>query len=245
MRVAVLRRSIGFGVDYIPPATHMPRHQHAEAYATLVLHGAFEQTSYAGRLRLQPGDVLIQPTLDCHSDHMLSPGVALIRFPWPREATLGCVHRDCRIDLVQRVAERDICEARALLAEELVGRTPVLPTTWDWPDLLAADLAANPRLPIAQWASSKGLTREHVSRYFRSVYGATPTQFRLELAARAAWLQITGSADPLSRIAANLGFADQAHMTRAVKALTGAPPTRWRTSHLFKTASTAEPKLQL
>jgi AraC-like DNA-binding protein len=203
-----------------------------------VLDGAFEQTSYAGRLRLQPGDVLIQPTLDCHSNHMLSHGVTLIRFPWPREVTLGRVHRGCRIDLVRRVAERDMSEARGLLQEELAGRTSMPPTTRDWPDLLAADLAVNPRLRIAQWASSKGLTREHVSRYFRCAYGATPTQFRFELLARAAWLQVTGSSDPLSKIAAQLGFADQAHMTRAVKALTGTPPAQWRTSHLFKTAST-------
>jgi hypothetical protein len=66
-----------------------------------------------------------------------------------------------------------------------------------------------------------------------------PSTEAFGFAARAAWLQITGSSDPLSRIAANLGFADQAHMTRAVKALTGAPPTRWPTGRNSSCAGTA------
>jgi AraC-like DNA-binding protein len=158
--------------------------------------------------------------------------VTLIRLPWPRDVTLGRVHRGCRTDLVRHIAERDIREATALLEEELVGSASVPPPAWDWPDLLAADLVADPRLRIAQWSLSKGLTREHVSRYFCSTYGVTPAQFRLELLARTAWLQITGSCDSLSKIAAHLGFADQAHMTRAVKALTGESPAWWRASHL-------------
>jgi AraC-like DNA-binding protein len=40
----------------------------------------------------------------------------------------------------------------------------------------------------------------------------------------------------LSKAAADFGFADQAHMTRAIKALTGTPPGRWRGEHLFNTA---------
>ena len=33
---------------------------------------------------------------------------------------------------------------------------------------------------------------------------------------------------PLAEIAAETGFADQPHMTRAITALTGAPPRAWR-----------------
>jgi transcriptional regulator GlxA family with amidase domain len=45
------------------------------------------------------------------------------------------------------------------------------------------------------------------------------------------------SAVPLARIAAEAGFADQAHMTRALGALTGRCPGHWRRSNKFKTAS--------
>jgi hypothetical protein len=35
------------------------------------------------------------------------------------------------------------------------------------------------------------------------------------------------------------GFADQAHMSRAIRVLTGATPGNWRRSNSFKTAKTA------
>ncbi len=75
------------------------------------------------------------------------------------------------------------------------------------------------------------MTREHLWRFknFHRAFGVSPMQFRSELHARTAWLAVTDSYEPLSGIAADLGYSDQAHMTRAVKALTGAPPAQWRT----------------
>ncbi|HEU4731148.1 MAG TPA: helix-turn-helix domain-containing protein [Kofleriaceae bacterium] len=42
------------------------------------------------------------------------------------------------------------------------------------------------------------------------------------------WLAIVRTRDSLAAIAAATGFADQAHMTRSVRALTGASPSAWR-----------------
>jgi len=237
------RRVIRFGPDRLAAGDDRPRHQHAEPYATLVLKGAYEQLAYAGRLRLECGDVLIQPTFDCHANRMLSRGVELIRLPWRHEASLGGVYRGCRIDLIRQIAAHDIVEAVALLEEELTSRTPQRGPIEDCEDELASGLAATSRLRIGQWAQRAHLSRESVSRGFSSVYGVPPVQFRAELSARAAWLRVIGSCDPLSRIATELGFADQAHMTRAIRALTGAPPSGWRRSHLFKTLSSGSIKL--
>ena len=43
-----------------------------------------------------------------------------------------------------------------------------------------------------------------------------------------AWLAIARTHTPLAAIAADTGFADQAHMTRSVKDVTGASPGAWR-----------------
>jgi anti-sigma factor ChrR (cupin superfamily) len=87
------RRVIRAGFERIPQVAGMARHQHVEAYATLVLDGAYDQFAYAGRLQVEAGDVVLQPTFDCHADVMCSPGLSLIRLPWRAETSLGGVPR--------------------------------------------------------------------------------------------------------------------------------------------------------
>ena len=75
---------------------------------------------------------------------------------------------------------------------------------------------------------------EHLSRGFGRVFGVTPQRFRLETRARAALADLSGPAT-LAEVAALHGFADQAHMTRSVRDLTGATPGAWKRSNSFKT----------
>ncbi len=238
------RRTIRAGFERLAAVRSVPRHQHAEAYATIVLDGAYEQLSYAGRLGIRAGDVVVQPTFDCHADRMLSAGITLVRLPWRREESLGGVYRKVPIGAIARAAERDIAEAAERLAAALKDAQCERGFVEDWADRLACDLAANPRLRLARWARLHRVTREHVSRCFSAAFGVTPARFRSELSARAAWLRITGTRESLSAIAGDLGFADQAHMTRAVVALTGAAPSLWRRSHSFKTERTAFARLR-
>jgi AraC-like DNA-binding protein len=233
-------RRIQFGLDQLEPFRGVARHQHLQAYATIVLAGSYEQSSYAGRLKVEAGDVLIQPTLDFHSDHACPARLDIIRLPWQREETFGGIYRDLDVAIVERAARCDIFEAANLLKEQLIGRKSIPPAERDWSDKLAADLKNTPSLHIAQWAASNGLTREYASRCFSRDFGVPPMQFRSELSARAAWLAITNSNEPLSKIAADFRFSDQSHMTRAVKALTGVSPARWRTPRSFKAARKAQ-----
>ena len=86
MKSDIQFRSVRFGPERMAYNKEMPRHRHMRAYATLVLAGEFVQFSYAGRLQLQAGDVLINPTLDYHSNRMRSRGgVTLVRLPWRHE----------------------------------------------------------------------------------------------------------------------------------------------------------------
>jgi AraC-like DNA-binding protein len=111
------------------------------------------------------------------------------------------------------------------------------PALVDWCDALAAELIANPSLRLSCWAEQKGLAPWTVSRGFARAYGISPEAFRARARARWAWQAICGGAMPLAGIAAELGFADQAHMTRSVRELTGRPPRAWRlAANGFKTA---------
>jgi AraC-like DNA-binding protein len=79
-----------------------------------------------------------------------------------------------------------------------------------------------------------GLSAEHVSRGFTRVFGVTPQRYRLEARARAALADLPAAVS-LAAVAVQHGFADQAHMTRSVRDVTGLPPGAWRRSNPFKT----------
>jgi AraC-like DNA-binding protein len=226
-------RRVTPGIECLPGSFSLPRHRHLRAYATVVLAGSFEESGYVGRIRATVGDVLIHPALDCHSNQMVSAGVKLIRLDWSDGSGRGGLYRVAEIDDLARTAEKDVIEAKFLLELALERkRSPSPGQRGDWPDLLVADLANNSAIEIGRWAELNGLARETVSRGFAAAYGVTPSVLRAELRARSAWLRITRGSDCLCRIAADTGFADQAHMTRWVQRITGAPPAMWRTERL-------------
>jgi AraC-like DNA-binding protein len=222
-------RQVRPGIETLPCSFSLPRHRHLCAYATVVLAGSFEESGYVGRIHAMAGDVLIHPALDCHANRMVSAGVKLIRLDWPDGSGVGGLYHLDSVDELARTAEKDVVEATHLLKRAL--REKCLPSPGkknDWPDLLLADLATSASMEIGVWAELNGLARETVSRGFAAAYGIAPSVLRAELRARSAWLRITRGPDPLCRIAVDTDFADQAHMTRWIRRITGAPPTAWR-----------------
>lgn len=227
---AALFREIRPGFEHLPPGVTRPRHQHFSAYATVILDGGYVQASYAGRVRLKAGDVLIQPTLDCHDSRSgrHGPALHLLRLAWRHDSGLGGVYRLPDIDSVIRAARRDDREASELLVELVSCAQPQRPLTEDWPDLLAAELTRPTPCRIGEWAQNAGFARETVARGFSKVFGVSPRSFAAEMRTREAWLRTVRGRESLALIAADLGFADQPHMTRAIRTLTGATPDAWR-----------------
>ena len=79
------------------------------------------------------------------------------------------------------------------------------------------------RMRVAELAAELGCSRRHLVNRFAADVGAPP-----KLAARLIRFERArrrlGSA-PLARVAAECGYADQAHLAREFKALAGVPPT--------------------
>jgi AraC-like DNA-binding protein len=223
-------RNITPGIDKFHGHS-LPRHRHLHPYATVVLGGCFEESGYAGRIRAVAGDILIHPALDCHANHLVSSSITLIRLHWADLSGKGAFYRLNDVEELAKIAERDPQDAALLLESEL-GRALREPPGRrnDWPDLLAEALTRNASLEIGMWAEENGLAPETVSRGFNMAYGIPPAIFRAESRARSAWLQITRSSERMSAIAAQSGFADQAHMTRWIHRISGAPPSAWRSS---------------
>ena len=213
----------------------LPRHRHAQGYAAVVLAGAYEEAGDRGRRRVSAGDVVVHQPWDAHLNRT-PRGAQVLNLPlaWPGPAAFGAAFgRVDDPDALARTAERDPGEAaRRLLAEF----RPAPAASGDWPDRLAAALAEVDALALRDWASALRLSPEHLSRGFGKVFGVTPQRFRWEARARAVLGDLAQSPLSLAELALAHGFADQAHMTRAVHALSGRPPGAWRASTAFKTA---------
>jgi AraC-like DNA-binding protein len=211
----------------------VPRHRHASAYAALVLSGGYEECGSRGCFRVGPGDVLLHGAFDAHLDRFENRETMILDLMLPRGMAfaLGCI---ADVDAVVRLAEKDAKAAAADVCEQIVEKKS---PPRDWRDALANLLLADPNARLDAWAEQNRLSPETLSRGFRRTFGVTAAAFRAEARAHRAYVLIVETAMPLCAVAACAGFADQSHMTRAVKMLTGAPPQFWRRSNPFKTAA--------
>ena len=123
----------------------------------------------------------------------------------------------------------------------LVGRLRLLARPGDWrrgsteaaqralvARVAEAMLAGHLTTGIGELARLAGCSPHHLSRVFRKVTGRTLTSYRNELRVRAVLTGLQDGKGPLRSLAAEYGFADQAHLTRVVHRHLGIAPTTVR-----------------
>jgi AraC-like DNA-binding protein len=166
-------------------------------------------------IRLRPG--VAGAVLDLPASEVLNSRV-------PLEELLGSGGGE----LAERLSEAEDRETRFLLLEALVAST----IERGAPDPLV--LAASRRLGfpgsrVDELASALGISERQLRRRFHAAVGYGPKTLDRVLRFRRLVSQAQavseGQAD-LARLAAELGYADQAHMTRDSVRLTGLPPAR-------------------
>jgi AraC-like DNA-binding protein len=89
-------------------------------------------------------------------------------------------------------------------------------------------LADDPTLTLYQLASKLSVSPHHLSRTFSAFTGRGVARHRIELRIRAALDRLSRGEDNLARLAADLGFADHAHLTRTLRRHTGRTPSQLR-----------------
>jgi AraC-like DNA-binding protein len=122
------------------------------------------------------------------------------------------------------------------------GSDEVVAAAWRW---VAARFRGRPRAsacdaaiarwradggaaPVADVASSVGLSRRQVERRFLAEVGVPPKRFaRIVRLQRAAQRLRADPEASLARLALEVGCADQAHLSREFVEIAGIPPSRW------------------
>lgn len=124
--------------------------------------------------------------------------------------------------------------AEGLLEADSLGRTVTDPTRLDAAALQRArqflDAEKNRVVRSAELEAFTGLSRYELARQFRLFYGTSPYRYLLMRRLDGAREQIVRGR-PLSDVAFDAGFADQAHFSRTFKAAFGLTPARYRTLH--------------
>ena len=215
-------------------ASSFGRHLHSQPYAAVVLSGGYEEAGDQGRFSVQAGQAIFHDGFEMHSDRFPKPGALILNLQlqdgWSYKPGVANVADP---DSIARVAEKSLADAAEILILSVSSHKQ---PSRDWPDELAAALIRNPSLRLSEWSSERQIAPWALTRGFASVFGISPEVFRVRARARRAWNFIRYCGDPLAVIAAGCGFADQSHMTRAVKQLTGKAPLQWRTiANGFKT----------
>ncbi|HET8749605.1 MAG TPA: AraC family transcriptional regulator [Sphingomicrobium sp.] len=185
-----------------------------------MLEGGYCEAGESGRWNVEPGMLIVHARGESHADWFGERATQLVDFDLSEEVEPG-VYRPNNVDeLIGYIGIGN----RPL---EL-GRLEPVTGEADWPDLLAADIRRDACLPLGEWADRHGVRPETVSRGFLRAYGVSPAAYRVGVKVKAVVAALHEGGDSLAELAAEHGFADQPHMTRAVRSATGRTPTQLR-----------------
>lgn len=229
----------------LAPADRIRGHGHDVVHVCLVRAGGFREQLPSGPRSCGPGAVRVSPAGALHALDVgeegargeileLDPGVtAGLVAPLGRTVFLhpdGSAPVVARLDAAAGVADPfgTECAALELVARALHASPRPEPPRWLSDlraDLDAASLTApSLRACAARHARHRTHTANAFRRWFGRSLGAHVRARRLAAAAAA----LRDADLPLAALAADFGFADQAHFTRAFRARFGIPPARFR-----------------
>lgn len=251
---SVLSRNLTLGrmtAMTFPAGLDLPRHEHPEATVAVVLSGGF-LGRYAGVERdCSPMTLVVEPAGASHANRFggrsttiltlslvaPSPAVdAVARAPrFTRDAYAAGLARQADTELHRPDELTPLAvEGLALELVTRLGRTMAEGGAPGWlaaaRDLLHERFAESLRL--GEVATSVGVEPERLARAFRRTYHEPMATYvrRLRVNA-AASLLVAGPEPTIAAIAAEVGFADQSHLTRCFVQTMGTTPARYREAH--------------
>lgn len=237
----------------VPGDTRLRKHAHDCGHICVVLDGGFVEHDRHGWRDVGAGTVRVSGS--ARHDIDFSPGgatclvmevdaaVALpssARF-FENDLELARIARNIgstarRHDPASKVLTDDLTtEFLAQISRRLTGKTACPPPWLERTRSLIHDSAGI--ASVEALAKEAGVHRVHLARTFRDHYGVAVTRYARSVRVQTALALLASTQLPLSRLAAESGYADQSHLTREVRAATGRTPAAIRSMlHPFKTA---------
>jgi len=208
------------------PSDLIAPHRHGAAYAALVVDGSYVESSADGPVECVPGTLLLHPAFHAHGDrfgrkgaHVLNLGLAA---PFAGSALVAMQVQDLHeaLEVFTRAAHR-LGELAAACTQP--AASAALP---DWQAGFLHELQCS-EAPLEAIARRAGVSAAHASRTLARTHGMSPQLLRRELRWRHA-LDLLAGDYALADIAALAGFADQSHLTRTTRTITGLTPSQLR-----------------
>jgi AraC family transcriptional regulator len=237
----------------IPAGHRFRRHEHEGPHLCAVVRGGFSERAGGSWTEVSAGTARYSGSARHDIDFGSAGATCLLLSPaiddLPSVSSPRFLDRDPWIaELVSRLAAALAGDASAAplgidgLATELWaqvqrrvdGRTTAPPSWLRRVPGLVRD--AEGRIPVSALADEVRVHRVHLARAFREHYGLSVTEYGQRVRVMRARDLLLHGREPLADVAMAAGFADQSHMTRAVRAAFGVTPAALRGAlHPFKT----------
>jgi AraC family transcriptional regulator len=240
--------------------SRMGRHSHDEWRFCLALSGSYTDSWRRGYRTREPRQLSLHPAGEVHTSVFHAPTTCFhIEFsrvwrqrllgdhgisPEPQEFLIGRVPLLAG-HLYDEFLERDRCSALVVegLAYELIGwsaresQRAASRARWLTEARELVHDRFNVTLTLAQIADAVGVHPVHLAREFKREFGSTVGDYIRQL--RIDFVSRRLGEVPLSDLALQAGFADQSHLTRVFKRLTGRTP---RQLQAIRQAAAAAPR---
>jgi AraC family transcriptional regulator len=233
------------------PGTALPKHQHPQITIAVIVSGGFAGTYGSREEEAVPASVVVEPAGEVHANRFgsghtrilslsIAPDIAqpldsmgrdlrLFKDPFAGAvARRACAELDHSDDLTPLAVESAALELLTRIARST--RDAGRPRWLGEAHALLHERFAEP-LRISDVASAVGVEPEVLARTFRRAFGEPMATFVRRLRVEAAAEQLRAADTPISRIALEVGFADQSHLTRSFATLVGTTPARFRAHH--------------
>ena len=211
-------------VQYLE-AGQLTWHDHHAAYLAVVLEGCYEEFGDQGRVVAEAGTAIVHWPFERHGNKVATGGARIVNLHLPiREAfSLSSMKLDDPERMLRAAHEG------APLSDALnCGGTTLVGHVKEDVDLIALGLVHGSLSSLSEFACDLGVAPRTLRRRFSALYGMSAASFRARTRAQRAWRDVMTTSTSLAAIAYDHGFADQAHMTRAIVRLTAAAPSEWR-----------------
>lgn len=232
-------------VFFTPPNTHAPFHVHDQVTVVVPLSGSFVENTLKKSIQGQPGVVIVETPESPHENIYSARGGTNLRLRMSPElqrlveceahGRSGHVHAyEIARSMVNAMSDPAQLECAGLEILGFVNNGPEW-TPRGRPAFLReiiADLRANVDLgrDITAIARDAQVSPVRLVRTFRRTYGISLARYIRMLRMQRALSLLSGPAMSISTIAAEAGFSDQSHLTRAFANTYGVTPGALRRS---------------